>query len=139
MSVIKLTPKQEKFCQNIVSGMNYIESYMDAYNCNSKSAANTESVKLMKRDDITERVKQLQKPVLNLMENRAINVKLERTNYIKERIRICEQNNDEQSIIRYTDMLNKIDSLYKDDNRPETEQNTLDNIDTNKLKALLNA
>lgn len=36
----KLTPKQEKFCQNIINGMNYSDAYRNSYdtsNCNMAS------------------------------------------------------------------------------------------------------
>lgn len=36
----KLTYEEEDFCQNIVSGMNKIEAYREAYDCTSMNAKN---------------------------------------------------------------------------------------------------
>lgn len=134
-----LTPKQEKFCQCIVSGMNGKDSYLTAYDCNSPKAAEIEAMKLLKRDDITERITELNKPIVNLAQNTAISVKKERIAFIQSRIDLCKELGDENSIIRYTDMLNKIDNLYKDEVNPENKANPLENIDNNTLSKLISA
>lgn len=126
--MVKLTPKQEKFCQCIVSGMSGKDSYISAYDTKaSEQTIYTESLKLLKRDDITERIKELRQPIENHRQNIAINERKQQIDFIKERIEICKAKEDEQSIIRYTDMLNKIYSCYKD---TETEQKTENTIDT---------
>lgn len=131
-----LTQKQEKFCQNIVSGMTGIDSYMAAYDCNSKGAANVESTKLMKRDDITERIAELNRPILNLFQNKAISERQKQIDYIHSRIAICESNNDEASIIRYTDMLNKLFNLYKETEQTSDKENNIDSLDISALQKL---
>ena len=120
--MVKLTPKQEKFCQCIVSGMSGKDSYISAYNTKaSDQVIFNESTKLLKRDDITNRIKELRKPLENHYQNISINERQKQIEFIKERIQICKDKDDEQSIIRYTDMLNKIYNCYKDN---ETEQKT---------------
>lgn len=131
-----LTPKQEKFCQCIASGKDGIESYMSAYDCNSRSAANVESTKLMKRDDITERISEIRKPILNLVQNKQISERQQQIHAIKKRIEICEQKEDEQSLIRYYDMLNKIYALYKEAETPAEKENEVNNLDISVLKRL---
>lgn len=131
-----LTAKQEKFCQNIASGMEVIESYISAYDCNSRSAANTESTKLLKRDDITERIAEIRKPVINLLQNKQISERQQQINAIQERIEICKQKEDEQSLIRYYDMLNKIYALYKETEQQPEKENNVNNLDTSVLKRL---
>lgn len=124
-----LTPKQEKFCQNIASGKDGIDSYMSAYDCNSRSAAAVESNKLMKRDDITERIAEIRKPVINLIQNKQISERQQRIDFILERIRICEEKEDEQSLIRWNDQLCKLYGLFKETEQQadkESEVNTLD-------------
>ena len=128
---VKLTPKQEKFCQCIVSGMSGKDSYITAYNTKaSDQTIYTESLKLLKRDDITARIKELRIPIENHQQNIAINERQKQINFILERIELCKQKDDEQSIIRYTDMLNKLLQLYKDTEQEQTQDNSIKNMDT---------
>ena len=131
-----LTPKQEKFCQNIVSGMDNITSYMSAYDCQSRNAANTESNKLLMRDDITERIIEIRKPVINLIQNKQISEREKQIKEIEQRIEICKQKEDEQSLIRYYDMLNKIYSLYKESDTEQKPESSVNNLDISTLKRL---
>jgi hypothetical protein len=132
-----LTPKQEKFCQCIVSGMSGKDSYITAYDTKaSEQVIFNESTKLLKRDDITQRIKELRQPLENHYQNIAINERQQQIDFIKERIAICKEKEDEQSIIRYTDMLNKIYSCYKDNEQEEKTENTLSQMDAATLKKL---
>lgn len=138
--MLKLTPKQEKFCKNIVSGMDGKAAYVSAYDAENMND-NTiyrEANKLLTRDDITARIKELNKPLENYAINTAISVRKERVNFILERIEICKLKEDENSIIRYTDMLNKIDNLYKEEINGIKPENTLANMDTSTLEKLVN-
>lgn len=130
-----LTPKQEVFCRNIVAGMPGVQAYLSAYDGKSNRAAQVESVKLMQRNDITEKIKELRKPIENLAQNEAISARQTQIDYIKNRIHLCEQKDDEQSIIRYTIELNKIYGLYKETDQ-QTKQNELENINIEALKKL---
>lgn len=137
MSKLKLTPKQEKFCQCIVSGMSGKDSYITAYDTKaSEQVIFNESSKLLKRDDITQRIKELRVPLENHYQNIAINERQQQIDFIKERIELCKQKDDEQSIIRYTDMLNKIYACYKDTETEEKPENTVSNLDTTILQKL---
>lgn len=131
-----LTVKQENFCNYIANGKNGIESYMAAYNCQSRQAANIESTKLLKRDDITKRVQELRKPILNLYQNKVISEREKQIKEIQERIEICKQKEDEQSLIRYYDMLNKIYALYKETEQEQKPESVVNSIDTSILKRL---
>lgn len=129
--MVKLTPKQEKFCQCIVSGMSAKDSYISAYNTKaSDQVIFNESCKLLKRDDITDRIKELRKPLENHYQNIAISERQQQIDFIKERIEICKAKEDEQSIIRYTDMLNKIYGSYRDTDTEEKTDQTVNNLDT---------
>lgn len=135
-----LTPKQEKFCRCIVSGMSGKDSYIAAYDTNaSDQVMRNEANKLLQRDDITERIAELSKPLQNHARNTAINAREQQIAFINERIEICKQKDDEQSIIRYTDMLNKINSLYKESDTIKSDDNAIVSIDTDMLKRLTNA
>lgn len=132
--VLKLTPKQEKFCQCIVSGMSGKDSYKTAYN--TKASENTiycESNKLLMRDDITERIKELRKPIENQINNSAINAREKQIKAIQERIEICKAKEDENSLIRYYDMLNKIYALYKETETEKKTESTVNNLDMDTL------
>ena len=131
-----LTVKQDNFCNYIASGKEQKESYMLAYDCNSERAASVESTKLLKRDDITERIKELRKPIINLEQNRIISEREKQISEIKERIEICKQKEDETSLIRYYDMLNKIYSLYREVETEKTPDHTVNNLDVETLKKL---
>lgn len=129
--MVKLTPKQEKFCQCIVSGMSGKDSYISAYNTKaSEQTIYTESMKLLKRDDITQRIKELRQPIENTIQNVAINERQNQIDYIKSRIALCEQKDDEQSIIRYTDMLSKLYGLYKETDTEQKTDNSVEKLDT---------
>jgi len=134
---VALTPKQERFCQCVVSGMSYKDSYLTAYdtNCTDRTALN-EASKLALREDIQDRIKALSIPVQKAAQVKALNAREEQIAFIRERIAICKQKEDEQSIIRYTDMLNKINALYKDTDEAKQEQNTVVNLDMDTLRKL---
>lgn len=135
-SVVVLTAKQEKFCQNIVKGMTGKAAYFDAYDGKSEKVAEIESMKLMKRDDITARIKVLNKPIENAVQNQAISARKEQIDFIKSRISHCKAAGDENSLIRYTDMLNKIHGLYGNTEPLTTSENSVEKLDTDLLKKL---
>ena len=60
-----LTPKQEKFCQSIVAGMNQSDAYRAAYSCEGMGDAtiNNEAYVLMKSPDISARIEKLKLPI----------------------------------------------------------------------------
>lgn len=136
VKVRELTGKQKEFCKCIVEGKTNIDSYMSAYSCTNYNVANVESTKLLKRDDITAYIQELYKPIKNTIQNNAINERKQQIEFIKERIELCKQKDDEQSIIRYTDMLNKIYACYKDNDTEEKQENTVSQLDAATLKKL---
>ena len=134
-----LTVKQENFCNYIATGKEQRESYMLAYDCNSKAAASVESTKLLKRDDITERIKELRRPIINLQQNQAISDRQQQIDFIKERIEICKAKEDENSLIRWSEQLNRIYALYKDTEQDKAQENTVTQLDTSTLLKLTGA
>lgn len=60
-----LTPKQEKFCQGIVSGLNQSDAYRSAYNCEGMQpeTINNNAYKLTQDNDIATRIEHLRKPI----------------------------------------------------------------------------
>lgn len=139
MSQIKLTPKQEKFCQCIVSGMSGKDSYLTAYNANgSDQFLYNEASKLLLREDIQARLKALRKPLEEAAQITGFNARQKQIAFIKERIAICRDKDDEQSIIRYTDMLNKLYALYKESEPEKTTDSNVNNLDVSILRKLAN-
>lgn len=127
--VRELTGKQKAFCKCIVEGKTNIDSYMTAYDCNNYNTANVESTKLLKRDDITAYIQELYKPIKNTIANTEINARKKQIQEIEERIELCKQKDDETSLIRYYDMLNKIYGCYKDTETEEKTDQAVSNLD----------
>ena len=131
---MSLSPKQEKFCQCIVSGMSGKDSYLTAYNCNSDRVAYNESNVLLKRDDITERIKELSKPVINHAQNTAISEREKKRSILWDFINNKEK--DDNIRLKAMDLLNKMDSEYININRNIEEKTDLNNLDIDTLKKL---
>ena len=132
-----LTPKQEYFCRLVASGKDYTTAYLTAYDWNgSKAGAANESMILANKPEIQEKIKTLLKPMEIAAQKETINARKEQIEYIKQRIVLCEQKEDEQSIIRYTDMLNKINALYKETEQEIKPESTVNSLDINFLKRL---
>lgn len=133
-----LTPKQEKFCQCIVSGMSGKESYKTAYDTKaSEQVIYNEANKLLQRDDITERIKELRKPLENHLTNTAISETEKIKRILWEEIENARQQQDHAAIARYTDQLNKLNNAYKD-NTVLDKDNDLESVDTSKLLKIVN-
>ena len=134
---MSLTPKQEKFCQCVVSGKSYVDSYREAYDTDSDRAAYIESSKLMARDDIQERVKTLLKPIEQSTITTVISERDKKRDLIWKRIEYCIEQNNDNAAARWLDILNKMDSEYLNINiNKDDTTGVLDNLDTETLKAL---
>lgn len=130
-----LTPKQEKFCQCVVSGMTYKDSYMTAYDCNSDTTAINEGSKLALREDIQERVKTLMVPLHKAAQQTFLSEREKKRSVLWDLI----QNGDDNVKCRALDILNKMDAEYININR-NIDDNTPDisKLDTETLKRLSN-
>lgn len=139
VDVLALTEKQEKFCRNVVSGMTTKDAYMSAYNtkCNDNTAW-VEATRLLNKADIQEKIKALRKPLEEAAQAKAQNARQEQIEFIKKRIAICEQKEDEQSLIRWNEQLNKIYALYKETETEEKQESNVNNLDLNILRKLAN-
>ena len=134
-----LTQKQEIFCQSVASGMSYKDSYIKAYDTKGKeSTIYTEAGKLALREDIQERIQALQKPIEQAAKIQGLNAREEQIAYIKKRIELCEKKDDENAIIRYTDMLSKLYGLYKEIDDTKENDNTLTSINDDMLRKIVN-
>lgn len=128
----RLTPKQERFCQCIVSGMSGKDAYITAYDHNGVDrTAYNEANKLLQRDDITERIEELMKPVKNHARNTAISEREKIKSKLWEIIN-GETTNDSDRI-RAMDILNKMNAEYINIQRIEKEETPVTNMDTDDL------
>lgn len=132
-----LTPKQAKFCQSVASGMSYKDAYISAYDCKDTGrTALNEGSKLALRDDIQERIKTLMKPIQEAAKVQGLNAREKQIKAIEERIAKCIEKEDESSLIRYYDMLNKIYSLYRETEEQKDNVNNLTSLDTSILEKI---
>ncbi len=129
-----LTPKQEKFCQCVVSGMAYKDAYLASYDWNgSEAAAYQEATRLALREDIQARIASLQKPITEAIQTQALNETERIKALLWERIEICRTKEDEAAIARYTDQLNKLNNAYKDAGSVQDSNSDLNTVDSNTL------
>ena len=129
-----LTPKQEKFCQCIVSGMSGKDSYITAYeNKSNDNTAYKEAMKLLDREDIQTRIKDLRKPLELQAKTQALTEREKKRAVLWEIINTGD-NNDK---CRAMDILNKMDAEYINVNVNKNDSTTdLTNLDTSVLKTL---
>lgn len=132
-----LTPKQEKFCQGIISGLSGKEAYQAAYNSGSDNAAMVESTKLLAREDIQAKLKELRKPIESLAQTQAISEREKKKKIIWEGIEACRNSGDHNGIARYMDILNKMDAEYININRNiDDNASAVKDLDEETLKKL---
>ena len=128
-----LTEKQKNFCHEYVKNNGKgIEAYMSAYDSKSVGSAKQEASKLLKRDDITEYIQTLTKPTINKIQNE----REKKRSIIWNRIEACISNEDDSSIARYMDILNKMDQEYINITRTEENKTDINNLDTETLLKL---
>ena len=133
---MSLTPKQEKFCQCIVAGMSAKDSYNTAYDTNGKDRTSiNEANKLLKRDDITARIKELRIPVQNHAQNIAINEREKKRQWLWDMIEHAANDSDR---LRAMDILNRMDSEYMYTQIQETKNTEIQELNTDTLLKLVN-
>lgn len=126
-----LTEKQKNFCREYVNNKgNGIEAYLFAYDSNSKTAASIESSKLLRRDDITEYIAALNKP----LENRIQNEREKKRTWLWSMI--DNPNVSESDRLRAMDILNKMDSEYINITRNEEVKTDISTLDIDTLTKL---
>lgn len=134
-----LTSKQELFCKNIVSGMSGKDSYIAAYqNKSNDNTAYKESMKLLARTDIQDRIKELRKPLELHAQTKALTEYDRIKNLLWDRIEHCVASGDDAAIARYTDQINRMNHCYVNINKDITEDKTnIENLDNTTLLKLV--
>ena len=133
---MSLTPKQQKFCQCIVSGMSGKDSYLTAYDSNSTTSAYSESYNLLQRDDIKAYIETLKKPIETNLQKTAISERQKKRQWLWDMIE--NPSISESDRLRAMDILNKMDSEYIQTTHNISESKTnISGLDTDTLKQLI--
>ena len=125
-----LTPKQEKFCQGVISGKTASESYRDSYNAKGMKDSSiwTESSKLMSNTKVSQRIQQGIKRKNDYAVTSAISLR----QFIMEQLQAeaTDTNNNESARIRALELLGKVSEVALFTERVEsiTNDKTSDEI-----------
>ena len=134
----QLTQKQENFCNALISGMTVKDAYYHAYDTNcSEQVAYNEGSKLLKNERIQARLEVLRKP----LELHAVTATISEREKIKtilwDRLNIAIANNDDSSIIKYTDQINRMNHEYINTNiNLDGNTNNMVDLDIDTLRKL---
>ena len=135
----QISKAEDYFCMCIVDGLSQYESYIRAFNpkTNNRASIDVMASKLANRKDIKDRITQLRDRKIN---TNIYNDVLDE-NYIysliKERITYCKDNNNDNAISKYIEILNKMTGRYVNITKDISDTNTLSDISTEKLQAIL--
>lgn len=129
-----LTQKMKNFAHAYLRTGSATEAYLEAYDTTNEGVAAREGSLLLRRDDITEYLASLNKPIVNKINNE----REKKRQIIWSRIDRCLEKEDETAIARYMDILNKMDAEYVNINRNiDDSTEKLSGLDINQLKAIL--
>ena len=139
MADIKLTPKQEKFCQCVASGMSLSDAYIESYDTKtqSKQVIYNHASELAKRDDITNRVRQIRKRLENHAENTVISEIEQSKRYLWAVVH--DEKEKTENRLRAVDILNRMNQAYTDTSQQDDTETTIDSLDTDKLIKLVSS
>lgn len=129
-----LTQKMKNFCHAYARTCNATQAYLEAYDTQSEENAKRQGSALLQRDDISEYLKQINQPTVNII----VNERERKRKIIWNRIEKCIAKDDEAAIARYMDILNKMDAEYVNINRNvEDTSETLAGLNNEQLRQLL--
>lgn len=135
-----LTDKEEMFCMAIADGYTQFDAYKIAYEPKTDNRASIDSAasRTARKKDVQARISELRTRKADQYNYSDINDKNKRIKFIWERINACLAKNDENNVVKYIDMLNKLAGDYKNINVNENDikpLSTMSNEDLNKLIA----
>lgn len=124
----------------ICDGYSQREAYIIAYNptTTKENSIDVMASRIANKEYIQERINELRHRKIDSINYCDINDKNKRINFIWERINACLTKNDENNVVKYIDMLNKLAGDYKNININENDVkplSTMSNEDLNKLIA----
>lgn len=103
-----VSQKMKNFCYAYLRTGSPTEAYLEAYDTTDENIARMEGNRLLKRDDITEFLIEINKPVANKVNNE----REKKRQIIWKRIDECIAAGNDTAIARYMDILNRMDSEY---------------------------
>lgn len=136
----KLTDKENTFCMAICDGYSQRDAYVIAYNptTTKENSIDVMASRIANKDYIISRINELRERKNDTINYCDINDKNKRITFIWERINACLAKNDENNVVKYIDMLNKLAGDYKNINVNENDikpLSTMSNEDLSKLIA----
>ena len=131
MRKTKLTEKMKAFGREYVkNGGNGTRAYLSAYDGNSETAASIEANKLLRRDDVTEYIRALNKP----LENRITSEREKKRRILWDFIQSNTVSDSDR--LKAMDLLNKMDAEYVNINRNIEQKTDISTLDAETLKKL---
>jgi phage terminase small subunit len=126
----------KNFCHAYARTCNATQAYLEAYDTQSEENAQRQGSRLLQRDDISEYLKEINQPTVNII----VNERERKRKIIWNRIERCVEREDDAAVARYMDILNKMDSEYVNINRNvEDTSKTLAGLDNEQLRQLLDS
>ena len=118
------------FCREYVrNGGNGTQAYLIAYDSKNPQVAANESNKLLYRDDVTEYIKAINKP----LENRITSEREKKRRWLWDMIDNASNDSDK---LKAMDLLNKMDAEYININRNIEQKTDISTLDAETLKKL---
>ncbi len=108
-----LSQKMKNFCHAYAKSGNATQAYLECYDTTSELVARNEGSKMLRRDDITAYLNELNQPTINKITNE----REKKRQMLWKAIERCEAKEDEAGMARFMDILNKMDSEYVNINR----------------------
>lgn len=124
---MKLTAKQEKFCQCIVKGMNQSDAYREAYDCSKTKDENIwcNASKLMSDTKVIQRIEELKQEVVECIKYTVDDSFKE----LNELLDMAKKTENVNAALKAVELKGKLANLYK-----EKEQNV--NLSVNVMPAV---
>lgn len=118
---MNLTPKQEKYVTNLISGMSQRQAYKDAYPSSKKWKNETVDSKASNLLNNNDKVLTRYKELLKKTQDEMIMSVVERKKWLTEQI--LNENNSMSDRLKALDILNKMDGVYNQNLKVNAEIN----------------
>lgn len=133
----RLTAKESAFCEAIAAGDTVAVAYKKSYDTElTGQMLHNSGKRVLERPHVRERIEEIEKGVLNSTVEDYATVRRKQIEFIESRIEHCKKKEDEQSVIRYTDMLNRIHGVYKTETADPQQDNTLNSVSVDVLQKI---
>lgn len=138
---IVLTEKEAAFGRNVVSDMTQLDAYKLAYNTNSTNdkALRVNASRVFNRPQVQAYIRELVEGNKDSSRKRVLRDRQHKIDLIWNQIEKCVKSNDNPSIARYLEILNKMSGEYVNITKDITEkENQLSEMSVDELRQLIN-